>query len=434
MSDSLEFDFDVDAAWMQFQRTLGDYVSAMRDGDALVIESRYDTTDGVPDTAACVQFYAWDLDMVRCEIPANEHLHSSRAITADQRDALSALGFRISHNDEPAAPHVDRNRSWSDDLAKKTVAVFRDIWGLPHPSFLSSRATGRYDVPSFDIAVTEPDVYVVPLCVQPKGKEHLQQLVDRALEPWFGFPPDHDPDGDIPLRFVGGTAYVSVKPTEPVVEINSTLVHAVSGRTRAAELLVDLNLQLPDVMLHLVQDCIVAQVRVSGSPFVADHLLWAVRMLSHVWEQVDDKFAEDFGGVLGEPTPPTVDADDFPDGLLELVDLLAASEEEPLDPHAVLECCSSDRDVVVSYLRISAEQEASWRGMAVAADLGDEHCDVDEADRESANWGRAVSALREVLRSTPDQVTPVVDPSAIQLQLFETDEVAEVSEERSEDQ
>lgn len=38
-----------------------------------------------------------------------------------------------------------------------------------------------------------------------------------------------------------------------------------------------------------------AQVRVSGSPFVADHLLWAVRMLSHVWEQVDDKFAEDFG-------------------------------------------------------------------------------------------------------------------------------------------
>ena len=29
MSDSLEFDFDVDAAWMQFQRTLGEYVSAI---------------------------------------------------------------------------------------------------------------------------------------------------------------------------------------------------------------------------------------------------------------------------------------------------------------------------------------------------------------------------------------------------------------------
>lgn len=34
----------------------------------------------------------------------------------------------------------------------------------------------------------------------------------------------------------------------------------------------------------------------------------------------------------------------------------------------------------------------------------------------------------------PEQVTPVVDPSAIQLQLFETDEVAEVSDERSDDQ
>ncbi|CCQ15736.1 putative uncharacterized protein [Rhodococcus sp. AW25M09] len=432
MSDSLEFDFDVDAAWMQFQRTLGDYVSAMRDGDALVIESRYDTTDGVPDTAACVQFYAWDLDMVRCEIPANEHLHSSRSITEEQRQALSALGFRISLNSEPTAPHVDRNRSWSDDLAKKTVSVFRDIWGLPHPSFLSSRATGRYDVPSFDVSATEPDSTVVPLCVQPKGREHLQQLVDHALEPWFGFPPDHDPDGDIPLRFVGGTAYVSVKPTEPVVEINSTLVHAVSGRTRAAELLVDLNLQLPDVMLHLVQDCIVAQVRVSGSPFVADHLLWAVRMLSHVWEQVDEKFAEDFGGMLGEPAPPTVTAADFPDGLLELVEL-AAESDAPLDLKAVLARCSSDRDVVVSYLRISAEQEALWRAMAVAADLGDEHCDVDDADREAAKWSRTVAALREVLRSTPEQVTPVVDPSAIQLQLFETDEVAEVSDDISDD-
>lgn len=433
MSDSLEFDFDVDAAWMHFQRKLGDYVSAMRDGDALVIESRYDTTDGVPDTAACVQFYAWDLDMVRCEIPANEYLHSSRAITVEQRDALSHIGFRTSVDSEPTAPHVDRNRSWSDDLAKKTVAVFRDIWGLPHPSFLGSRATGRYDVPSFDATTAETDTAVVPLCVQPKGKVHLQQLVDRALEPWFGFPPDHDPDGDIPLRFAGGTAYVSVKPTEPVVEINSTLVHAVSGRTRAAELLVDLNLQLPDVMLHLVQDCIVAQVRVSGSPFVADHLLWAVRMLSHVWEQVDEKFAEDFGGALGEPTPPPIDADDFPDGLLELVELLARSDES-LDLDTVLGRCSSDRDVVVSYLRISAEQEASWRGMAVAADLGDEHCDVDEADREAVKWGRAVTALREVLRSTPEQVTPVVDPSAIQLQLFETDEVAEISDERSDEQ
>ncbi|MGV8874048.1 MAG: T3SS (YopN, CesT) and YbjN peptide-binding chaperone 1 [Rhodococcus sp. (in: high G+C Gram-positive bacteria)] len=433
MSDSLEFDFDVDAAWMQFQRTLGDYVSVMRDGDALVLESRYDTTDGVPDTAACVQFYAWDLDMVRCEVPANEHLNINRVITDDQREALSALGFRVSFDSEPTAPHVDRNRSWSDDLAKKTVSVFRDIWGLPHPSFLSSRTTGRYDVPSFDVSATAPDSTVVPLCVQPKGREHLQQLVDHALEPWFGFPPDHDPDGDIPLRFVGGTAYVSVKPTEPVVEINSTLVHAVSGRTRAAELLVDLNLQLPDVMLHLVQDCIVAQVRVSGSPFVADHLLWAVRMLSHVWEQVDEKFAEDFGGRLGEPVPPTVDAEDFPDGLLELVEL-AAGSDEPLDLRAVLVCCSSDRDVVVSYLRISAEQEASWRGMAVAADLGDEHCDVAEADREAVNWGRTVAALREVLRSTPEQVTPVVDPSAIQLQLFETDEVAEVSDDISDDQ
>ncbi|RZL71727.1 MAG: hypothetical protein EOP29_20150 [Rhodococcus sp. (in: high G+C Gram-positive bacteria)] len=113
---------------------------------------------------------------------------------------------------------------------------------------------------------------------------------------------------------------------------------------------------------------------------------------------------------------------------------LIADSPDAVEPRTVLECCSSDRDVVVSYLRISAEQEASWRGMAVAADLGDEHCDVDEADREAANWGRAVAALREVLRSTPEQVTPVVDPSAIQLQLFETDEVAEVSDERSDDQ
>lgn len=431
MSDSLQFDFDVDEAWSSFQRRLGDYAAVMRDGDALVLESRYDSTDGDAGSAACVQLYAW-ADMLRCEIPSNDYLHPTRAVAGERRDTVLGMGFRPSSDSRTTAVHLDRNRSWADDVARVTVAVFRDVWGLAHPSFVRAHATGRYDVTEFE-SHPAAETYIVPRCVQPRDKAHLQQLVDKALEPWFGFPPEHDNDGDIPLRFAAGTAYVSVKPSEPVVEINSTLVHSVSGRTRAAELLVDLNLQLPDVMLHLVQDCVVAQVRVSGAPFVADHLLWAVRMLSHVWEQVDEKFAEDFGGILGEPKPPTVIPDEYPPGLIDLLTLVGDTGAPP-DSEAVFECCLLDRDIAAGYLRISAEQEASWRAAAVAADLGDEDTDVDEADREAGNWRRAVTALREVLRMNPESSAPVVDPSAIQLQLFETEQTPEYLDEWSDEQ
>lgn len=70
MSENI-FDREIDDAWTQFQDRLTRYVRAMQDDDELVLVSRYDSTDdGLTETAACVRFFAWAGDAVRCEVPS----------------------------------------------------------------------------------------------------------------------------------------------------------------------------------------------------------------------------------------------------------------------------------------------------------------------------------------------------------------------------
>ncbi|MFC0446915.1 T3SS (YopN, CesT) and YbjN peptide-binding chaperone 1 [Rhodococcus jostii] len=398
MSDNT-FDREIDDAWTELQDRLTRYVHAMEDDDELVLQSQYDSVDdGLVESAACVRFFAWAGDTVRCEVPSNRFLHPARALTEEERDRLIELGWNrpdlSEHADSgngSASYYLDVDREDAERVASMTVTVFREIWDLLHPSFLKAITGGRSETPVFDSAEAP---------AQLRDGAGLRDRVDAAVESMLEQAPGKDEDGDI-LVWVGELpTYVRVIEEDARVEVFARVVHTISDRTRTAEALADLNRQWPDIKFLLVVDNVVAVMRVDGSPFVADHLVSVFRMFEHFVDTVDDAFAEKLGGKLNS-TPDATSSyaeheceDEFPAALVTLIHL---DSESGLDPDDVAEICGRDRDTILEFLRLCSEQEIEWRHNAELAREAEPE-EAEMCEDESRAWAKTKESLRAALR------------------------------------
>ena len=76
----------------------------------------------------------------------------------------------------------------------------------------------------------------------------------------------------------------------------SAVVHDVDGRSRATEVLNDLNVESRWVKFQLVRDRVFVGYSVQVQPFVAAHLHQAVRIVSEVADGIDDDLAAKLNG------------------------------------------------------------------------------------------------------------------------------------------
>jgi hypothetical protein len=73
-------------------------------------------------------------------------------------------------------------------------------------------------------------------------------------------------------------------------------VHDVEGRSRAAEVLNDLNVEARWVKFQLVRDRVFVTFSVLARPFVPEHLHHAVRILSEIADAIDEELAAKLHG------------------------------------------------------------------------------------------------------------------------------------------
>ena len=73
-------------------------------------------------------------------------------------------------------------------------------------------------------------------------------------------------------------------------------MHDVEGRSRATEVLNDLNVEARWVKFQLVRDRVFVTFSVLARPFVPEHLHHAVRVLSEVADGIDDELAAKLHG------------------------------------------------------------------------------------------------------------------------------------------
>ena len=138
---------------------------------------------------------------------------------------------------------------------------------------------------------------VAMIAVLPADRDHLDALVETELGAAFGHPPIRDEEGDIVIRVGSTLVFLRTAADAQDVVLFSAVVHDVAGgRSRATEVLNDLNVESRWVKFQLVRDRVFVITSVPARPFVPAHLHQAVQVMSDVADGVDDELAAKLGG------------------------------------------------------------------------------------------------------------------------------------------
>lgn len=402
MSDFDGFDLDrtTARAWGELQDELTARLEAMEPDDSYVIG-----TEG-PDWEAgeltpYVQF-ARDADHFHLEVSSNQFLTGRHQLSPGAEAALAELG--LAEPDEEGSPnhHLVAPVADAPRLAVIAVRVLRDVLGIPHPAFLEPNQT--CEDPTVDTSWVDEDE---PEVTTPRDRDHLQELVDRALAPVFGQMPRHDDDGDIPVTAGTAMLFVRVLPQVPVVQLFSCVVEQVSDLDAAAFEVGVLNRDSLFIRWVLLDDRVMAYVNLPSYPFVPEHLRSVVAHMSNTVDEVDDDLAVRVGGRRafepdhgddGAPAPVPAPATQETHPAMHTLLELDAESPGSVDPDLAASICGHDRDLILALITDTSEQEIAWREAHDEALMGDDGEEAAACRHEMEHAERTTNLLRRALR------------------------------------
>lgn len=301
MADIDDFDLDRSTAqaWTEFQMRLAEVISMIDDTGDLTIG-----TDSVRERGPFVRFSSPVRHTLRAEAAGNADLGEHFQLGVDQLAALEAMGWHPPTAGGPrptAAFWLEAAQDESDRVAGCAVAALRDVYGVQHPVFLAPDQLAEVlqppppieSAPSTGVAVTLPSGM---LSILPRDRQHLTALVDGELTALYGHPPIRDDEGDVAIRVGSTMLFLRTATDAQEVVVFAAVVHDVAGRSRAAEVLNDLNVEARWVKFQLVRDRVFVTVSVPARPFVPAHLHQAVRIMSEVADGIDDELATKLNG------------------------------------------------------------------------------------------------------------------------------------------
>ncbi len=284
MRDIDDFDLDrsIEQGWEQFVARLSEVLSVMDEGAELTLS----TLEDGPEPPR-IDFRSPTLGVITATV---------RGIGPHATAVLAAVGW-------PASGTVSWTQDDTDALADLTVRTLREVIGVTHPVFLSTDdPAGLLDppVPREEWGRTEADQPILDrqdaCAIVARDKTELDDLVARELSVVFGHDPVRDSDGDHAIRVGSTMVFVRVVPDGREIIVFSAIVHDVTGRSRAAEVLNDLNAESRWVRFALIRDRVFGSMSVLARPFVPAHLQQAVRELANVADAIDENLAETLNG------------------------------------------------------------------------------------------------------------------------------------------
>lgn len=131
------------------------------------------------------------------------------------------------------------------------------------------------------VAADGPHAVAIPT----EDDDTLRAAVVETLSEILEEAPEADEDGEIPIWIDDVLTYATVDAEGGFVLLTTYLVEGIAGRTRAAEVLGDLQIEFPAVKFVLDKDRVTVELRVAASPLVPIHLVRAVASLVPVVEQ-----------------------------------------------------------------------------------------------------------------------------------------------------
>lgn len=293
MSEYDDFDLDRSTAeaWDTFESRLSEVLSVMDDSSDLTIGSVATSTETVP----FVRFHSISRDVVRAEAASNALLGEHYQLGAQQLNQFESTGWHppTAAGERPTPNFwVEVDQEDSDRLAHLTVQVLRDIYGIQHPVFLAPDQLAEILQPRPEplegYSEFDPEDVVATV---PVSREHLDDMMEAELAEMFGHQPMRDAEGDIAIRVGSTMLFLRTSADHREIIVFACLVHDVEGRSRAMEVLSDLNTTVRLVKFQLIRDRVFVTTSVFAHPFVPAHLRQAVRILSEVADGIDEELA-----------------------------------------------------------------------------------------------------------------------------------------------
>ena len=284
MADIEDFDLDrtTKQAWDDFTERLADVLSVMDASADLTISAvNGGETDESPPA---VRFSAVEPGVIEA------------VLVGVDSPRLAELGWISSSRGATAR----RDQEEVTELANLTTTTMTEVVGVLHPIFLepdqlAELLTARESNPAQPV----PGAYGVVL---PNSQAQLDAIVDAELEKMFGHPALRNAAGEVAIRVGSTMVFCRSTPDFKELVLFAALVHDVSGRSRACEVLNDLNVESRYCRFALHRDRVFVQVSVPARPFVPQHLREALESISQVADGIDDDLAHKLGGRTTFPT------------------------------------------------------------------------------------------------------------------------------------
>ena len=276
VADIEDFDLDetIQMAWDDFSVRLAEVLSVMDASSDLCISVAANT---VPGTTPPVIRFSF-------EAPSTV----VATLWGADPEVLSRLGW---HYDGDGAHCVSWDQEDTRDLALLVSQTMREGLGAIHPVFLEPDQLTDILKPGVPME-RGPGVLPGPFgVVMPTSRDELDAIVGTELEAAFGHPPMRDSQGDVAIRTGSTMLFLRSTPDYEELVLFAVLVHDVEGRSRACEVLNDLNRESRYCRFSLHMDRVFIQVSVPARPFVPAHLRKALANISQMADGIDEELA-----------------------------------------------------------------------------------------------------------------------------------------------
>lgn len=278
MSEMDDFDLDRSTrqAWEAFTERLDEVLSVMDSSSDLTISVVRSQTGLEPPS---IRYSVTEPGIVQATLSCNP------------ADGLSDLGWV---GTEAGRYTLTADQEDTASLAGLTVETLSKALDVLHPVFLQPDQLEEILNP--DGAAHPHPIMEQPPVLVPTGRESLDNFIEQELHEIIGHPPLRNTQGDFAVRV--GSTVVFLRSTADFKEVVlfSPLVHDVAGRSRAVEVLNDLNVEARYCRFALHRDRVYVQISVFARPFVPAHLKQALQDISQIADGIDEELAARLSG------------------------------------------------------------------------------------------------------------------------------------------
>jgi hypothetical protein len=312
----------VSEAWRDFARQLAAALPDLTPGTALDV-TLDPTASGTGDAVYSVEVTAQEGGAFSATAVGNADLPGpfrlDRAAIAD----LIALGWSppgvVAGSGASFGVHLPATET--NRLAVLVARTLRDVYGAPHPAFLTylARRDGTEELVSMPplgaarslIAVLDIDgdgmldadevtagralARVSELISELPLHDQVLTVVAKLLKTTPEALPV-DPDGDIGIRAGSAMVFVRVRDSPPLIDVFSPLLTEVPAGQQLYAKLSELTNRMPIGRLYHSNDTVWASVPVFGRDFQPTHLMLAVQVMTGLADELDDRLQGEFGG------------------------------------------------------------------------------------------------------------------------------------------